>query len=478
MMKITSKENILQVLSAYNPWWRSGVVPGDFAKPYKRFAFHEAMTQLDHPDIRRTVILSGARRVGKTVILYQMIQTLLERGTDARRICFVSLDHPLLKLCSMHELIETYRNHIYGEEDSYFFFDEIQYASDWDNWLKVIYDTMPKTRCAATGSASPLLSKRSQESGVGRWTSVRVPTLSFYEYCNLVGVEDLPAVPDSFKPTNLRALDARERTRLFNDLSPLQLHFNRYMLVGGFPELALSPDESTAKQILREDIVDKVLKRDIPALFNIRNSTELERVFLYLCYNSSGIIALEAIAKELQSISAKTIADYISYLESAHLIYKSAPVDLSGKKILRPKNKIYIADAAIRNAVIMRDDILTDPEELGVVAETTIYKHVAEFYDQNATQTGYYRNAGTKKEIDIVVEYAGGKILIEVKYRSNTELGANEAIVNEAQKADRSLLITKNADDYGIKKLHSGAELTKIPGFAFCYLLGHTEAHR
>lgn len=477
-MKITSEENILQVLGAYNPWWRTNVVPSDFNKPYRRFAFYEAMIPLEHADIRRTVILSGARRVGKTIILYQMIQALLEKGVESSRICFVSLDHPLLKLCNMYELIATYRNNIYSGNDCYFFFDEIQYASDWDHWLKVIYDTMPKTRCAATGSASPILSKKTQESGVGRWTSVRVPTLSFYEYCNLLSIEGLPEIPRSFKPTALRDLDEMEQARLFRDLAPLQQHFNRYMLVGGFPELALSHDESKAKQVMREDIVDKVLKRDIPALFNIRNSTDLERIFLYLCYNSSNIVVLEAIAKELQSISAKTVGEYISYLESAHLIYKSLPVDLHGKKILRPRSKIYIADAAIRNAVLMRDDILTDPAELGIVAETTIYEHVAEFYYQDATQVGYYRDTNTQKEIDVVVEYVGGKILIEVKYRANTDLGENEAIVTEAQNAARSLVITKNADDYGVKRLKNGSELAKIPGSAFCYLLGHTETHR
>lgn len=62
-------------------------------------------------------------------------------------------------------------------------------------------------------------------------------------------------------------------------LSAVQNHFVRYLQVGGFPELALSKNDLLAQQVMREDVVDKVLKRDLPSLYNIRNATELERIF-------------------------------------------------------------------------------------------------------------------------------------------------------------------------------------------------------
>ena len=73
LMAITSKESILKVLAAYNPWWKTGTVNPKMSKTYKRFAFHEAMKRLDQSTIRRIVVLTGARRVGKTTIQYQMI---------------------------------------------------------------------------------------------------------------------------------------------------------------------------------------------------------------------------------------------------------------------------------------------------------------------------------------------------------------------------------------------------------------------
>jgi hypothetical protein len=74
----------------------------------------------------------------------------------------------------------------------------------------------------------------------------------------------------------------QERTRIMLQLSKVQNYFNRYLQVGGFPEMALADSDIMAQQIMREDVVDKVLKRDLPSLYNIRNATELERIFLYL----------------------------------------------------------------------------------------------------------------------------------------------------------------------------------------------------
>lgn len=94
---------------------------------------------------------------------------------------------------------------------------------------------------------------------------------------------------------------------------------------------------------MREDVVDKVLKRDLPSLYNIRNATELERIFLYLCNVSSEIVSMEAIAKELSGVSRPTVENYIRYLESANLIYPELACCMAGKKVLKAKPKIYIA---------------------------------------------------------------------------------------------------------------------------------------
>ena len=469
-MAITTKESILKVLSAYNPWWKTGVVNPKLTKTYKRFAFYEAMKRIDQTDIRRTVVLTGTRRVGKTTIQYQMIEALLARGVPPQKIVFISMDHPMLKLSDFNDILECYHENVYAEQDVYYFFDEIQYAQDWDKWLKTIYDMQPDTQIVATGSASPALVKGNQESGAGRWSVIQVPTMSFYEYCELLNL-DRPNLPKNLKVTPLLHMSQQERTRIMMQLSKVQNHFTRYLQVGGFPELALADNDIMAQQIMREDVVDKVLKRDLPSLYNIRNATELERIFLYLCNVSSEIVSIEAIAKELSGVSRPTV-----YLESANLIYQSWPINMAGKKVLKASPKIYIADAAIRNAVLMDESMLTDPVQMGKVVETAVYKHVAAFYYQQATSVGYFRGGKRGKEIDIVVDYPNtNNILIEVKYREGAPISDDDAISELCGEASAAIVVTKNASDFGVHNTKSGKDMIRIPAFAFLYLLGHAE---
>ncbi|MBR4061888.1 MAG: ATP-binding protein [Clostridia bacterium] len=476
-MAITSKDGILKVLTAYNPWWKTGVVNPKMTKTYKRFAFHEAMKRLNETNIRRTVVLTGTRRVGKTTIQYQMIDALLKEGVSPQKIVFISMDHPMLKLSQFQEVLECYHENIYAEQDVYYFFDEIQYASDWDRWLKIIYDNQPDTQVVATGSASPALMKGSRESGAGRWSVIQVPTLSFYEYCELLEL-DKPDIPEDLKATDLLRKTQIERTQIMMQLSKVQNHFIRYLQVGGFPELALADNDLMAQQIMREDVVDKVLKRDLPSLYNIRNATELERIFLYLCNVSSEIISIDAITKELNGVSRTTVENYIQYLESANLIYQSWPVDMAGKKILKARPKVYIADAAIRNAVLMDETIITDPVGMGKVVETAVYKHVTAFYYKFATSVGYFRGGKKNKEIDVVVDYPNIKnILIEVKYREGAPIADDDAIVEFSDEASAAIIITKTPNDFGVHNTPNGKELLRIPAFAFLYLLGNAEKH-
>lgn len=478
-MSIATPENILKLLYSYNPWWRDGTFPKDLRKPVKRVAYYEAMKLFTHPDLRRYVILSGARRVGKTTIVYQMIEALLREGVEPKKIIYISFDHPLLKFCTLDEIMDIYEKYISPSDEAYLFLDEIQYADDWQRWLKVFYDTKSHWRIVATGSASPVLAQGASESGVGRWSIIHIPTLSFYEYCELIQAEERLSLDYGIEPADFAKFDRYELGDIMNRLEPLQKHFYRYLMVGGFPELALSRDDYYAQRMLREDVVDKVLKRDIPSLFNIRNAAVLEKVFLYLCYNTSNIVNFATMSKELDNTPAVTLSNYIEYLERANLIYLSYPVELDGKKILKAKPKVYIADAAIRSAVLMLDDVLMDPEEMGIMVETVVYKHIFAFYSRIKAKVGYFRKVkDSEKEIDVVVELPRGKILVEVKYRENSALKENDAIVEMSRnKGDvmASILVIKRPEDYGATEHRTGVPIIRVPAHAFLYLTGHAE---
>jgi uncharacterized protein len=86
-----TEEKLLNLLIQYNPWWKDVPISEKTAPPHHRVAYYEAERLLLHKDLRRFVILSGARRVGKTTIMYQLIQYLLQNGVPARNIVYYRL---------------------------------------------------------------------------------------------------------------------------------------------------------------------------------------------------------------------------------------------------------------------------------------------------------------------------------------------------------------------------------------------------
>lgn len=479
-MAIVSNEQVVKVLRQYNPWWRNPSAIKEEGKPQKRIAYYEALKMMTHKTLRRFAVLSGARRVGKTTIMYQVMDALMDAGVSAKNILYVSFDNPIVKLVNVEMVLSIYESLYPMESTRYIFFDEIQYTDNWELWMKVIYDRRKDIRLMATDSASPILEKGAADSGTGRWSVLRIPTMSFYEYCRLLELEE-PILPDGVRLTKLVEMNHTEFGDLMGKFVKLEGHFNRYLTIGGFPELVLADDDKYAQRMLREDVVDKVIKRDVLTLFNIRSPLLMEKLFLYLCMNSTEIFSVTTAAKELENTSVSTLDTYIEALEMSNLIYLAKPMAVGSKGALKGRPKIFIADAAIRNAVLMIDDVLEDEKELGAMVETAVYKHIVSFYQGTTAQIGYYRKAkDNQKEVDVVIELPREKILCEVKYRNNTHISQTDAIVElcreENAKVTSAFLVTKQLEDFGIAKHDTKCPILRIPAIAFLYLLGKEEA--
>ncbi len=473
-MTSPNRENLIEILRSFNPWWDLKKVPDYFLEKFKRNAFYRINDFLKESNLRRTIILSGLRRVGKTTILYQLIDKLLNDGVDPEKIIYISFDHPTLKDTDLGDLLNNYHDSVYSAKDVYYIFDEIQYARDWDRWLKVIYDQQPQTQIIATGSASPVLSKGHSESGVGRWISVQVPTLSFYEYCKLLEIDE-PDVSDNLTISSFFKMSPYEIIKVRDQLRKLQKYFNEYLKVGGFPEMAAESNEFLAKQMIREDVINKVINSDLPQLYEIRNIRDLERVFRYICDVSSNIISFETISKEFTNASRSVVEKYIKYLESANLIKLSWPIDLEGKKILKAQPKVYLTDNSIGLAINMKKNENLTIEELGQIVETTIFNHLSSINFYNPLSLGYFRNTKTQKEIDIVIENnLKDYTLIEVKYRDQIRLPKSDAIHKYSDKVSYSIVITKNNEDFKIIEKEN-SKILFIPAHAFLYILGQAE---
>ena len=151
----------------------------------------------------------------------------------------------------------------------------------------------------------------------------------------------------------------------------------------GFPKIAEIDNIHQAQRLLQEDIFDKVLKRDMTALFGVRRVLDLEHTFLYLCLHDGGILDITELCENL-SVKQPTVLNFIELLEAVHLIYRLPPLGY-GKEILRGKFKIYLADPAIAPAVLLKgENLLENSEGLADVTEFAVFKHLfARYYPQN-----------------------------------------------------------------------------------------------
>ena len=182
-----SKEELIAVLAQFNPWWRSEPIAD--LPDWQRAASRELNRWINHPPVHRAILLSGARQVGKTTLLQQQIDALLKQGVPAANILYATFDHPVLKLAGIEAVLEAWREReprVDGPE--YLFLDEAQFIRDWGIWVKHQIDFNKQRRIVFTGSAMPLV-EADQESGVGRWHTIRLTTLSFYEYLQIKQVQ-------------------------------------------------------------------------------------------------------------------------------------------------------------------------------------------------------------------------------------------------------------------------------------------------
>ena len=180
-------------------------------------------------------------------------------------------------------------------------------------------------------------------------------------------------------------------------------------------------------------------------------------------------------SQNLEGVTVPTVQDYVKYLENANLIYISEQLNASGTKLLKGKPKIYVADSALRNAVLMKDDVLTDATEMGYIVETAVYRHMYTYIQNTTGEIGYYRDGKVDKEIDIITNSVKENMYVEVKYREDTTIKKDNPIYQRTDEKDRLFVITKKIDDYSITKLENGKKIVRIPAFAYLYLLGLEE---
>ena len=360
MREISAKQR-RQRMRAENPWWASGGIRADYRNLKPRAHFERFAHLVEETGVRRAVVLMGPRRVGKTVLLHHVIQRLLNgEQYEAREIGYISLDHPLHTRLSIEEAAdEIGRSSGNPNGPRMLILDEIQYLADWERHLKVFVDAHPGVKCVVSGSAAAALRLKSVESGAGRFTDFLLPPLSFHEYLDLQGIEDLVE-------------DEPEHGYRTDDVETLNRHFVEYVNFGGYPEAISSPAiRSDPARYIGADILDKVLLRDLPSLYGIQDVQELNTLFTTLAYNTAGEVSLEALCQQ-SGATKPTLKRYLEYLEAAFLIKVVHRIDHNARRFKRATRfKVYATTPSLRCALF--GPVAEDDEEMGPIAETAVF---------------------------------------------------------------------------------------------------------
>ena len=206
---------------------------------------------------------------------------------------------------------------------------------------------------------------KSRESGAGRFSEFILPALTFAEYLRFAQQEqalirDLPEEPG--KPP----------AYLATDIHGLNAEFVNYLNYGGFPEAVMSPSvRANPARFLRQDIVDKVLLKDLPSLYGIGDTQELNRFFNVLAFNTGNEIGLEALGQHSGIAKAK-LNEYLEYLEAAYLIRRVYRIDDNALRMQRARTfKVYLTNPSIRASLFGM--VQADDEAMGNLAETAVW---------------------------------------------------------------------------------------------------------
>ncbi|MBR2717334.1 MAG: ATP-binding protein [Oscillospiraceae bacterium] len=467
-MKAISIESVLNTLVRFNTWWQLGGTRGKLPE-VRRTAFYNVQRLMR---TNQVVFLQGPHLVGKTTVILQLIQSLLESGVAPERIIYIPMDRAIFRFFPPREILRVYHDNVYAANDTFHFFDDTQCGVSWAAWEKAICGSGRDraARVVAAGTMLPLEEPPVREYPV---TLEEMPPMSFFEYCQMYAGDELPSIPEELLPCRLSRFSRQEQTALLMRMNPLRKHFARYIQVGGYPGI------QTSDQSVRQfhDAVKKTLYLDIASARNVRHISDMEQVFLLLCFQNPDVVSLDNISRELIGISRKTVEKYVRLLADAGLIYISMPVPLGGQQLQKIQPKIYISDFALKNAIYSQSRLQVDYEGLNGSIEVSAFRQLRSFYAGTDVSIGYSRHAARHKQINIVADDPRGRIFLDIRYQEDSRISRSDLSRALASQAKEVFVLTKKENDFG--PIPEGPEnLYRIPAHAFLYILGHYDRHR
>lgn len=324
-------------------------------------------------------VLIGTRRSGKSTILKQIIDSLLNDGIPQENIVWINFElsdyFEITDIKKLEDYISCQIENVEGR--IYLFFDEIQVIPQWEKLInsyfaKEIFDIY------ITGSNSKLLSGEFATYLSGRYVELNIYPFSFQEYI------EYHEISDDYKS-----------------------HFYNYLEDGGMPSTYNYKGDD--KNLVIIDLYNSIVLKDIIQRNNVKNVDLLDRIIRFVMYNIGQVFSANKIYKRLKqdmvNLSVNTIYKYLKFFENACLIYQVKREDLQGKKILQYDEKYYLSDLGFRQAIIGNNQ-----RDITRVIENIVYIELL--------RRGYEITIGKvdNLEVDFVCKKQNKPIYIQVSY--------------------------------------------------------------
>jgi len=453
---------MLETLKKINEWWETKGIPRELVPKTRRAVFDEIVDMIDD---RRIIGITGPRRTGKTTLMFQLMDMLInERGVNPKNILFFSCDDIDLRNTKnlLGEVITIYFEEFlkqdYRTKTCYIFIDEIHWINDWQIWLKKFYDLKYKIKFIISGSSAAKIKRGQKESLTGRLIEFTVFPMSFSEFLEFNDIKNPKKIPlQNLTYTNLKNVSEMIGPK---HLLAIRKLFDEYQLVGGLPEWFETKNLIKWQKKLREDIVKRVIYDDIATLYGVKNISKLESLLRLFSALQSRIYSYNSIANTLK-IDNETAEQYVRYLTESFIVFELFNYAASKERQLRKNYKYLIFDIGIRNA-LERKNNLTD-EDIGYVIESIIQQHLLWNREKESTTVFYWRE---KEEVDIVIQNGRQIIPIEVKYQKNISIKDIFGLIKfmDLHKLTNGFVITK--DVLELKKIDT-KDILCIPAWLF-----------
>ncbi len=446
------------VIRNLNPWWRGERVAG--LPPMRRWAF-ESLHRHCEGGLAPAAVLRGPRQIGKTTLLLQIIEKLLEEGFDPKRIfrlqfddlpSFSKLESPLIELASWYEreiLGQTFNQAANEGRPPLLILDEVQNLPDWAPQLKHLLDVC-RVRALVTGS-SALRIEAGRDSLAGRITTYEMGPLLLREIAELRGLGTLKPLLPANGPGPLKEKRFWQELRAFGEThGPLRrAAFAAFSERGAYPVAQAQPDAPWERvaDFLNETVIRRAIQHDLRMgpRGQKRDEHLLEEVFRLACryvgQSPAQSLYLSEIGRAMHAnIGWQRVLAYLKFLDSTLLLRLIEPMELRLKQ-RRGAFKLCLCDHALR-AAWLQEVVPLEPEALAAVPHLSdlagrIAESAAGYFLRSIInlEVAHFPERATEPEVDFIVTVGDQRIPIEVKYRRRIDFEDTKGLRAFVEKA-------------------------------------------